>query len=115
MTLQAARVAFTLALAELVLYATSIGHSLALAEGMDRITAKDPTTDHMKNSNHEIGLAQDIDLYLNGIYMSATEDHAILGEWWENYGVEHGCPLVWGGNFSKPDGNHYSMRWLGRS
>ena len=122
MTLRAARCAFTVAIAALITHALSLGYEIALAEGMDRITAKDPTTDHKKNSNHEIGLAQDCDLYQDGLYLMDTKDHERLGAFWEEYGVEHGLPLVWGGNFpphadgtSGADGNHYSLRWQGRS
>jgi hypothetical protein len=115
LTLRTARCRFTEALAELIKFATTRGYELALAEGMDRKTTKDPTTDHMPNSLHEIGLAQDIDLYLGGVYLADSEDHVMLGTFWEDYGVEHGLPLAWGGNFKKPDGNHYSLRWQGKS
>lgn len=115
LTLRTARIAFSLAIAELILHAKSLGYELALAEGMDRIAEKDPTTDHMKGSLHEIGLAQDLDLYINGMYMKDTEDHAALGLWWEDYGIAHGLPLAWGGNFKRADGNHYSLRWMGKS
>ena len=84
----------------------------ALAEGMDRITEKDPTTDHMKGSLHEIGLAQDIDLYKDGKWLDKTEDHLPFGEWWEAYGELQGIPLAWGGRFK--DGTHYSFSWKGR-
>jgi hypothetical protein len=115
MTLRQARCAFTIAIAELILFALSEGYEIALAEGMDRLTAKDQSSDHMKGSNHDIGLAQDLDLYLKGVYLMDTEDHVVLGTWWKEYGVEHGLPLVWGGDFSKPDGCHYSLRWKGVS
>lgn len=115
LTLRQARCQFTTALAHLVLHAESLGYELAFAEGMDRITAKDPTSDHMKTSLHHIGLAQDIDLYLKGVYLMDSEDHEPLGTWWEDYGIEHGLPLVWGGNFKRPDGNHYSLRYGGVS
>lgn len=113
MTLRQARCAFSKALSLLVQHAFSLGYEVAYAEVMDRITPKDPTSDHMKGSNHDIGLAADLDLYLNGVYLRNSEDHEPLGTWWEDYGVEHGLPLVWGGNFPKPDGNHYSLRWKG--
>lgn len=115
LTLRTARVAFSLAIARLILHAESLGYELALAEGMDRVTEKDPTSDHMKGSLHDIGLAQDLDLYFKGIYMSNTEDHSPLGMWWKDYGVENGLPLAWGGDFAKPDGNHYSLSWKGKS
>ena len=113
LTLRTARCQFTRAIAELVLYAESLGYEIALAEGMDRPTQKDPTSDHMQGSLHHVGLAQDVDLYLKGVYLTQSEDHEPLGTWWEEYGVAHGLPLVWGGNFLHPDGNHYSLRWKG--
>ena len=115
LTLRTARCEFSKALCLLVQYAYSLGYEAAFGEVMDRVTEKDPTTDHMKGSNHEIGLAADIDLYFKGVYLTDSEDHAALGKWWEDYGVEHGLPLVWGGNFKHVDGNHYSMRWLGKA
>jgi hypothetical protein len=107
-----ARVNFTYALAQLVLKARDLGFEAAFAEGMDRVTTKDPTTDHMKGSLHELGLAQDVDLYRNGVYIQATGGHALLGQWWEEYGVLMGWPLTWGGRFK--DGNHYSHKWGGK-
>jgi hypothetical protein len=115
LTLKQARIEFSLAIAELILYAHSIQCDLALAEGMDRRTAKDPTSDHMTGSLHDMGLAQDVDLYKDGVYLMNTEDHAPLGAWWKQYGIDHGLPLAWGGDFTKKDGNHYSLSWGGKS
>ena len=115
LTLKQARIEFSLAIAELILYAKSIQQDLALAEGMDRITEKDPTSDHMRGSNHDIGLAQDLDLYIDGVYQTTPESHARLGEWWKQYGSEHGLPLAWGGDFTTKDANHYSLSWGGKS
>ncbi len=112
MTLREARVAFTYALTKLVSQAKDMGYELAFAEGMDRVTEKDPTTDHMKGSLHEIGLAMDIDLYKGGKYLAKTEDHTSLGEWWEGFGRSMGWPLAWGGRFK--DGNHYAWAWEGK-
>jgi hypothetical protein len=88
--------------------AQELGLQIALAEGMDRRTKKDPTSDHMKNSLHDLGLAQDLDLYRAGVYLNNTADHRILGEWWEK---QHSLAR-WGGRFG--DGNHYSFEWEGR-
>ena len=111
MTLREARCAFTECKARLIFYAISRGYEIASAEGMDRPTAKDPTTDHMKGSLHEIGLAEDFDLYKDGKYLTKTEDHAELGEYWEELGKINKLPLRWGGRFR--DGNHYSLEGLG--
>src|SRR3990172_5197278 len=115
MTLREARCRFTECLALLVQEATRLGYEIAFAEGMDRVTQKDTTTDHMPNSLHEIGLAQDVDLYKAGIYLRDTADHAVLGQFWKDLGVSRGLPLTWGGDFSRPDGNHYSLKWNGRA
>jgi hypothetical protein len=115
LTLRQARIEFTLALAELILFSRETPYELAFAEGMDRLTEKDPTSDHMIGSLHEIGLAQDIDLFLDGVYQTTTASHAVFGARWKTYGLDYGLPLAWGGDFTHPDGNHYSLSWRGRS
>lgn len=59
---------------------------------------------HAKSA-HKIRLAIDLNLFKNGEYMDATEDHAELGAWWEAQGGS------WGGRFG--DGNHYSLEHEG--
>lgn len=54
-------------------------------------------------SAHKKKLAGDINLFLNGKFLSATRDHQIFGEWWEARSPYH----RWGGRFN--DGNHYSF------
>lgn len=61
----------------------------------------------IKNSLHTSRLAIDINLFKNGRYLSSTEAHREIGEWWERQGGS------WGGRFSRPDGNHYSLEHLG--
>lgn len=112
MTLREARCAFSRSLATLILHAYEQGYEAAFDEVTDRVTAKDPTTDHMKGSLHELGLAADILLYKGGVYLTKTEDYQQLGEWWEAYGKEQGLPLAWGGRFK--DGNHFSLAWGGK-
>ena len=51
-------------------------------------------------SFHKLRLAIDINLYKEGKYLTKTEDHKVLGEYWESLGGS------WGGRFN--DGNHYS-------
>lgn len=60
-----------------------------------------------KSSAHKNKLAIDINLFKDGDFISDTEGHRLLGEWWEK---QH--PLArWGGKFQ--DGNHYSFEYLG--
>lgn len=58
-------------------------------------------------SAHKNRLAIDLNLFKGGEFLSSSEDHKPLGEWWEK---QH--PLArWGGRFS--DGNHYSFEYAG--
>lgn len=112
MTLRVARCRFTSALARLLLYAESQGYEVALDEVTERLTAKDPTSDHRPGSLHHSGLAADILLYKDGVYLTDTNAYRFLGEWWEQHGKEQNLPLAWGGHFQ--DGNHFSLAWGGR-
>jgi len=60
---------------------------------------------------HPLRLAQDLNLFRKGVWLTRTEDHRELGEWWER--LDPVCR--WGGRFSRPDGNHYSHAWEGRA
>lgn len=83
-------------------------------EGYDPRIGKDGMK-HMKNSLHYDGLAADVDLFKNGKFLVATEDHKMFGEYWESL-----HPLCfWGGDGKKQDGlkhdgNHYSVTFLGK-
>jgi hypothetical protein len=79
------------------------GYEVAFDEGTEHITDKDPTSDHKRGSKHELGLAMDILLYIDGIYQITTEAHKIFGEYWESLNPR----CSWGGRFN--DGNHYSF------
>ncbi len=58
------------------------------------------------NSLHKERLAIDLNLFRDGKYLTSTEDHRPLGEYWESLGG------TWGGRFG--DGNHYSITHGGR-
>ena len=102
------RILFTKLFAEHILWLFSIGYQPAYDEVTERITQKDPTSDHMKKSLHHLGLAGDLILYdSEGFYLTKTEDHEVSGQVWEK---RH--PLCrWGGRFG--DGNHYSLEHEG--
>lgn len=61
------------------------------------------------NSLHTQRLAVDLNLFKDGVYLSSSESHRSLGEWWE---AQHPW-CRWGGRFG--DGNHYSITHNGRS
>lgn len=54
-------------------------------------------------SAHKLRSALDLNLFLNGVFITTTEGHKPLGEWWEQ---QHEL-CRWGGRFD--DGNHYSL------
>lgn len=58
-------------------------------------------------SAHKQRLAIDLNLFKDGRYLTETEDHRPLGEWWES---QHEF-CAWGGRFN--DGNHYSFQHEG--
>lgn len=60
-------------------------------------------------SAHKQRLAIDINLFKNGVYQTDTEAHRQFGDWW----LAQDPDCRWGGNFTKPDGNHYSMIYKG--
>lgn len=59
------------------------------------------------SSAHKQHLAIDLNLYRDNVYLTDTEDHRQLGEWWEQ---QHAL-CRWGGRFR--DGNHYSIEHEG--
>lgn len=59
-------------------------------------------------SNHKVRLAIDLNLFLNGNYLTETKDHKKFGEYWES--LDELC--TWGGRWK--DGNHYSFLHNGR-
>lgn len=69
---------------------------------------------HREGSNHYKKLAADLNLFRNGVYLTATADHLESGTMWES---RHEL-CRWGGNWDKDeypgepgenDGNHYSL------
>jgi hypothetical protein len=97
---------FCLNTAKLIIWANDQGYRVTFGESFNAAG-----TGHMKESLHYIRLAQDLNLFLDGEYLSKSEDHRRLGMAWKAMN-----PLNrWGGDFKNPDGNHYSMEWEGRS
>lgn len=63
------------------------------------------------NSLHIDRLAIDINLFINGVYVTNDEGHKVLGAWWKSLGPDY----RWGGDFTKKDFNHYSIAHEGRA
>lgn len=59
----------------------------------------------ISNSLHLIHLAADLSLYFDGVYQTQSEAYKPLGTYWKSLN-----PLCcWGGDFTKPDGDHFSL------
>jgi hypothetical protein len=100
---------FTLMISKLITFAYGKGYELTFGDAY-----RDPRLHgglgekkgygHYK-SNHKQRLAVDFNLFKDGVYLTSTEDHRVLGEYWESIGG------TWGGRFN--DGNHYSLEHNG--
>jgi hypothetical protein len=115
MTLREKQSKFVRMLWQLIGFAHINGFELTLGESYVEV-AKCPhcgakVSKHIDDSTHFHRLAQDLNLFKDGVYLKKTEDHKLLGEFWESIG---GC---WGGRFGESapgagdgwDGNHYSL------
>lgn len=54
-------------------------------------------------------LAIDLNLFKDGEFLQTTDAHKPFGEFWKSLRPEN----AWGGDFSRPDGNHYSHGFEG--
>ena len=86
-------------------YALTFGEAYRSPEEAERLAKLGKG---IKNSLHTSRLAIDLNLFKNKRYVTSTEAHRPLGEWWER---QHDL-CRWGGRFG--DGNHYSMEHEGR-
>lgn len=86
---------FAKAVPELISEAFRLGFDVSLGDAY-----RDPRCPYgSKSSKHHRRLAIDLNLFRRGVYLTKTEHHAQLGEYWESLGG------IWGGRFD--DGNHY--------
>lgn len=114
MTLREKQCLFTILIADLIQHARSVGLELTFGEAY-----RPPETAALyarqgkgiAGSLHTSRLAVDFNLFKDGRYLSGTESHRPLGEYWElQSGTDYSC--CWGGRFN--DGGHYSMAHGGK-
>lgn len=106
MTLGEKQREFSRHVALLILKAYELGYEITFGEAWR--SPEEATRRGFPNSLHRDRLAIDLNLFKDGVYLTKTEDHRELGEWWEKQ-HELAC---WGGRFN--DGNHYSFTHNGR-
>lgn len=120
MTLREAQSLHVKLVSQLIAFAYAQGYELTWGETLRTKTqalANAVSGAGIAKSLHLIGLAVDLNLFKDGVYMPSSASHAPLGAFWLTL-----HPLCrWGGNFKvadgkpNPDGNHYSIKWLGVS
>lgn len=103
MTLREQRTLFSKLVPRLIDHAFEFGYEVTIGD-----CYRDPRAPYgHPTSCHKVGLAIDLNLFKDGVYLETTESHQELGEYWESLD-----PLCrWGGSWD--DGNHYSMEYLG--
>lgn len=103
---------FTLLVARLIFWSYSKGYELTFAEAYrtpEQAALNAKSGKGISNSLHTQRLAIDLNLYVSGQYKTDSKDYQAIGEYWKT--LDSLCR--WGGDFSKPDGNHFSMEWKG--
>lgn len=95
MTLREKQSLFARKVSDLIAYAYNQGYEVTLGDAMAK-------SGHVKGSKHYDRLAIDLNLFKDGEYLTETDDHRFLGEYWKSLGG------TWGGDFKRKDGNHYS-------
>lgn len=101
---------FTVMIGRLIEWADQNGYGLTFGEAyrtpeQAQLNAK--SGKGIANSLHTQRLAVDFNLFVNGKYQTDSAAYKPLGEFWESLGG------AWGGRFSKPDGNHFSLEHNG--
>lgn len=62
----------------------------------------------IRYSVHQLGLAVDLKLFKDGVYLTRSEDYKPLGDYWKTLAPD----CRWGGDFPG-DGNHFSIEHNG--
>jgi hypothetical protein len=111
-TLAEKRCRFTTMIGKLIEFANGLGFGVALDQVKRTQLEADANAASgrgIPNSLHLYGLAADINLYRGAMWLGTSADHLPLGTYWESLAPD----ARWGGRFSKPDGNHYSLEHNG--
>ncbi len=110
MTLSEKQALFAVMIAQLINFANDHGYRLTFGEAYrtpEQASLNAKSGKGISNSLHTQRLAVDFNLFINGQYKTDTPSYKPLGEYWESIGG------TWGGRFSRPDGNHFSLEHNG--
>ena len=108
MTLGEKQRLFTRLVGLLISYAYKQGYELTFGDAYrspEQATANAAAGTGIVHSLHTKRLAVDLNLFVKGQYVTDSGAYKPLGDYWKQLD-----PLNrWGGDFTKPDGNHFSM------
>ena len=108
MTLGEKQRLFTRYVGLLIAYAYKQGYELTFGDAYrtpEQAAANAASGAGITNSLHTKRLAVDLNLFVKGQYITDSAAYKPLGDYWKQID-----PLNrWGGDFKKPDGNHFSM------
>jgi hypothetical protein len=108
MTLRQQQSEFVRLVAKLIEFAYDNGMELTFGESWrtpEQAARNAQTGAGIAKSLHTERLAIDVNLFVAGVFIDSSEGHRRLGEYWKT--LDPRCR--WGGDFRKPDGNHYSF------
>jgi len=103
---------FTELVGRLILWCYDNGYELTFGEAYrtpEQAALNAASGSGIANSLHTKRLAIDLNLFVNGEYRTETEAYKQVGEYWKTLDPE----ARWGGDFSRPDGNHFSLEHEG--
>ena len=112
MTLGEKQRRFTQLVGRLIEFAYSNGYELTFSESYrtpEQAMLNAKAGSGIVNSLHTKRLAIDLNLFRDEVFLTTSEAHRPLGEYWKTLDPE----ARWGGDFSRPDGNHYSLEHEG--
>lgn len=108
MTLRQQQSEFVRLVAKLIEYAYANGFELTFGECWrtpEQAALNAKKGSGISNSLHTERLAIDINLFVGGVFIDSSAGHKRLGDYWKT--LHPRCR--WGGDFRRPDGNHYSF------
>lgn len=112
MTLGEKQRRFAELVARLITWCYANGYELTFGEAYrtpEQAALNAKTGAGISNSLHTKRLAIDMNLFVNGEYQQDSAAYKPLGEYWKTLDPE----ARWGGDFSRPDGNHFSLEHEG--
>lgn len=109
MSLNEKQFAFALCSAKLITHIFESGYQCSLGEAFrtkEQAAIYAAKGIGIIDSQHCKRLAIDLNLFKNGVYLTDTESYRPIGIFWKGLDPRN----HWGGDFPKPDGNHFEMK-----